>query len=147
VRGTLHVKATKTHAERAIAVDDATIVAIAKHVGAVRTRAKKASVALVEDPFIFTSSLDGSKPMPPQRVTDLWGEIRSTVGLEGTRFHDLRHLQATTLLNAGVPVRTVASRLGHATPSMTLNVYAHALPEADRAAADLLGELYGQDPM
>ncbi len=147
VRGTLHVKATKTHAERTIAVDDATVAAIVKHLGAGAARAKKAGVALVDDPFMFTSSLDGSKPMPPQRVTDLWREIRSTAGLERTRFHDLRHLQATSLLNAGVPVRTVASRLGHATPSMTLNVYAHALPEADRAAADLLGELYGQDPM
>ena len=38
-------------------------------------------------------------------------------------------------------VRTVAGRLGHKNPFVTLNVYAAFLPEADREAADLLGKL------
>ena len=46
------------------------------------------------------------------------------------------------LLGAGVDVRTVAGRLGHRNPSTTLNVYAHFLPEADRQAAEALGQLF-----
>ena len=38
------------------------------------------------------------------------------------RLHDLRHVHATTLLLAGVPVHVVANRLGHADPSTTLRV-------------------------
>jgi integrase len=55
------------------------------------------------------------------------------------RFHDLRHFSVTTLIAAGVDVRTVANRAGHAQTSMTLNRYAHAPPERDRAAARILG--------
>ena len=55
------------------------------------------------------------------------------------RFHDLRHFSVTTLIAAGVDVRTVADRHGHANATMTLNRYAHALPERDREAARLLG--------
>jgi len=54
-------------------------------------------------------------------------------------FHELRHFSVTTLLAAGVDVRTVAERHGHAQATMTLNRYAHALPERDRVAAGVLG--------
>ena len=59
------------------------------------------------------------------------------------RLHDLRHFAATQLLAAGVDVRTVAGRLGHANPTVTLNVYAAWLPERDMAAAEALGALVG----
>jgi hypothetical protein len=39
---------------------------------------------------------------------------------------------AAWLLSGGVDVRTVAGRLGHKNPNVTLSVYAHFLPEADR---------------
>ena len=55
------------------------------------------------------------------------------------RFHDLRHFSVTTLIAAGVDVRTVAERHGHARATMTLDRYAHALPERDREAAKVLG--------
>lgn len=38
-------------------------------------------------------------------------------------------------------MRTVAHRLGHADPAMTLPVYAHALASADQAVADSLGRV------
>ncbi len=62
-------------------------------------------------------------------------------GLSGIRLHDLRHMHATQLLAAGVPVRTVSGRLGHANAATTLNVYAHFLDASDRDAADTIGKL------
>ena len=59
-------------------------------------------------------------------------------------FHGLRHFSVTTLLAAGVDIRTVAERHGHAQATMTLNRYAHALPEHDRAAAGVLGNALGR---
>ena len=59
-------------------------------------------------------------------------------------FHELRHTQATNLLANGVDVKTVQTRMGHANASITLNWYSHAVPENDRKAADMLGELYAQ---
>ena len=52
------------------------------------------------------------------------------------RFHDLRHLSATILIAAGVPIKSVSARLGHTQISTTLDIYADALESVDRAAAD-----------
>jgi integrase len=58
--------------------------------------------------------------------------------------HDLRHFVATTLLAAGVPISTVAGRLGHARASTTLNVYSHFIAATDHHAADVIGRLLVQ---
>lgn len=70
-----------------------------------------------------------------------WGVWRKEHGFEGLKFHELRHTQATQLLANGVDVKTVQTRLGHANASITLGWYAHAIPEKDHEAADLLGNL------
>jgi integrase len=53
--------------------------------------------------------------------------------------HDLRHWSATMSIAQGHDIRTVANRLGHANPAMTLRVYAHAVESADAAVAEALG--------
>ncbi|MEO7060210.1 MAG: site-specific integrase, partial [Lapillicoccus sp.] len=57
------------------------------------------------------------------------------------RLHDLRHLHASLLLRAGVPVHVVAHRLGHADPSITLRVYAHVLDDQASHAATVFAEV------
>lgn len=56
-------------------------------------------------------------------------------------FHGLRHTSATLLIASKQDVRTVSSRLGHAQASTTMNIYAHALKETDRKAANALEEI------
>lgn len=50
--------------------------------------------------------------------------------LAGVRWHPhaLRHRRATLWHQQGVPLAEIAARLGHARPSMSLEVYAHVLP-------------------
>ena len=57
--------------------------------------------------------------------------------LPHVRLHDLRHIHATTLLLAGVPIYVVAAQLGHADPSITLRVYAHVIREQVAEAANI----------
>jgi integrase len=59
----------------------------------------------------------------------------------GIRLHDLRHTHATILLLAGVPVHVVSQRLGHASPTITLGIYAHVMPGNQRDAAGLFARL------
>jgi integrase len=61
------------------------------------------------------------------------------------RLHDLRHVHATTLLRAGVPVHVVAARLGHADPSITLCVYAHVISEQLAEAPVIFARAVGSD--
>jgi len=65
-------------------------------------------------------------------------QIIAAAGVRPITPHGLRHTTATLLLGAGVPVQVVAQRLGHSDVTMTLNTYAHALPDAQRDAADRL---------
>lgn len=70
-----------------------------------------------------------------------WRKWADAQGFGGLKFHELRHTQATQLLAAGMDVKTVQSRLGHASASLTLDLYAHALPERDREAANVMARL------
>jgi integrase len=54
---------------------------------------------------------------------------------------DLRHTHATLMLSAGVPVKVVSERLGHATIALTLDIYAHVLPAMDGEAAERFAAL------
>jgi integrase len=98
------------------------------------------------DDYVFTTAWGG--PVHPDTVSSLKGDLISRHNqraaqvppadpLPPARLHDLRHIHATTLLLAGVPVHVVAARLGHADPSITLRVYAHVVNEQLAEAADI----------
>ncbi len=57
------------------------------------------------------------------------------------RLHDLRHTHATLMLAAGVHPKVVSERLGHASISMTLDIYSHAIPALQESAAALFAAL------
>jgi len=61
------------------------------------------------------------------------------------RLHDLRHTQASLLIEAGEDIVTVSRRLGHARVSTTLDIYSHLMPGKDRAAAGVIGGVFGTD--
>jgi integrase len=60
------------------------------------------------------------------------------------RLHDLRHLQASMLLDAGEAVTVVAARIGHRDTSTTLKVYSHLMPGADTRAASVIGSAFAR---
>lgn len=58
---------------------------------------------------------------------------------EGFRFHDLRHFYGSTLIASGLDIKTVQTRMRHASAKTTLDCYGHMLPDRDdatRAAID-----------
>jgi len=61
--------------------------------------------------------------------------------LPGIRFHDLRHTCATLLLLAGVRPKVVSEMLGHASITITLDLYSHVLPDMQREATSALDDL------
>jgi integrase len=84
----------------------------------------------------------GPELVSPDRIGWWWKRTRRLAGVdEKWRLHDLRHWSATVAIGQGHDVRTVAGRLGHANPAMTLRVYAHAFAAADQAVAAALGDL------
>jgi integrase len=57
------------------------------------------------------------------------------------RLYDLRHTSATLLLKAGEHIKVVSERLGHASVSITLEVYVHVLPGMQEGAASRIDSL------
>jgi integrase len=141
VPGGLAEKDTKTHAARRIALDPSTIGLLAAQRQLAEQRAAEAECVLTASAYVFSPDPDGARPWSPDHLTKSFQTVRSAVGLDSVRLHDLRHFAATRLLAAGVPVRTVSGRLGHANASTTLTVYAHFLEASDQAAAAVMGEL------
>ena len=131
-------KDTKTHAARRIAIDDHTVAVLVAQRGRMEARALLGGVEIAFDGFVFSPVADGSIALHPDLLTGRFRVLCRRLEIEGVRLHDLRHLHATQLLGAGVPVRTVSGRLGHADAATTLNVYAHFLEASDRQAADVI---------
>jgi integrase len=62
-------------------------------------------------------------------------------GIQGLRFHDLRHTAASRMVAAGIDLVTVSKILGHSSITMTMR-YAHPTPENMRLAVHKLGEFF-----
>jgi len=134
-------KGTKTHASRKVVMDALTMRVLDSQRERCEERSKSCGKKLLRNSFVFSSSLDGSIPWRPHRVTLAFKRLCDELEINGVRLHDLRHFTATQMLASGVPVKTVAGRLGHANAATTLNVYAHALESSDAEAAHLLGNI------
>jgi integrase len=123
----VHAALTKTANRRHVRLDAETLAEIA----ALR------KVRAVVSPYMF-SLRDG--PPNPDRIGWWWTRTRKAAGIDMKwRLHDLRHWTATAAISTGHDIRTVAGRLGHANPAMTMRVYAHVVEGSDQAVAESLG--------
>jgi integrase len=87
---------------------------------------------LGDDDLVFPN-WDGS-PQWPNMLSSAWSKLSYQIGL-GVSFHALRHTHASYLIDHGVDVVTIAHRLGHSSPAITLQIYAHLFRKDDRKAA------------
>jgi integrase len=88
---------------------------------------------LDDDALVFTTIDDG--PLPPNNLSRDWWRFVQTRNLPRVSFHALRHSHASALIASGIDPVTVSRRIGHASVSTTLNIYAHKFAKTDAAAA------------
>lgn len=94
--------------------------------------------------FNLVVPLPDGNPWAPDRFTGAYVCFAKRNAAKGVRFHDLRHTHASELLRRGMPVKTVARRLGHANTKMTIDTYAHLMSGDDEKAAELTQGMYGK---
>ena len=85
--------------------------------------------------LLFTNPM--GKVLGSPHLSKAWA--RATAGLAlppGATWHDLRHHHASSLLSAGINIAAVAARLGHSSPTVTLEHYAWALPADEQRVLD-----------
>jgi integrase len=156
VRSTWGIKDPKTHQVRTISLDPVCVSLLTARKARADEEAAIVGMSLPADAFVWSTQVDGHAPRTPNSLTRAFHRLCRTmeelalaadsprVESWNFRFHDLRHLSASEMVGAGVDPKTVAGRLGHADPSVTLNVYAHAIEARDRDAADGLGRALTQ---
>lgn len=95
-----------------------------------RQRSSQAEAQLKAGPLwdnphqlVFTDELGG--PMDQWKADHSFRAIITAAGLEGVRFHDLRHTYAVNAIRAGDDIKTIQGNLGHATAVFTLDRYGH----------------------
>jgi len=131
------IGATKSGKARTVDLDPATLAMLRAH----RARQGTLALALARDDCYVLADLEGRVRQPERlsrRFETAVRQARKALGEDAVpeiRLHDLRHTHATLLLAAGVPVKVVSERLGHANATITLGVYAHVMPGMQAEAA------------
>lgn len=94
------------------------------------------------DELVFVKP-DGSW-IHPQSFSQVLDRKVAKLDVPTISLHDLRHTHATLLLKAGVHVKIVSERLGHANVAFTMSVYQHVLPGMQAEAAATFAGLIGR---
>ena len=95
-----------------------------------------------DDPVFTDQSL--TEHVRPDVVSSRFRDLSDRFDVPRIRFHDLRHTAASILIADGtVPVNVISGRLGHAKPSITLDVYGHVFDAHGQAAANAMERALG----
>ena len=80
----------------------------------------------------------------PRALTKEFDRLVRNLDITRITFHGLRHTHITHLLMDNVPIKLVSQRAGHASVSITLDVYGHVLPDMQQGVADLIDQQLGK---
>lgn len=138
LNGETGIKGTKTGRERMVPIVGGAQVALAAWHQRCVDLAAEVDLELLPEAYILSSWPDGSRPINPETLSSAFSRTAKQLGLSHVHLHSLRHFAATEMLAAGVSPKDAADVLGHANPTMTLNVYAHSTADRQRAALEAI---------
>ena len=138
--GGFEFSAPKTKAGiRRIDLGDNSLSILRDHLQLQYQEIAQAGEAWQDNDLIFPSTI--GTPNDRDNLRKRFKAVLEEAGLPEIRFHDLRHTAAALMLNNGIPVIVVSRRLGHARPSITLDIYGHLIPQKQKEVASLMDEL------
>lgn len=100
----------------------------------------------LERPMVARSGLVFPTPLgEPMRRSNfarrVWAPAVEKLGLDGLRFHDLRHTAVALAISKGAHPKALQERMGHSSVTVTLDRYGHLYDGLDGQIADALDEL------
>jgi integrase len=139
-------KAPKSRSSRRFVPLAPEAVAILRTHKAAQKAARSASRFYVENDLVLCN--DDGTPWPPDTFTVQFAALAKLAGLQGFRFHDLRHAFASLTLADGRSVKEVQLLMGHSSANTTLSVYARAVEGLGREAVNgLARSLLQENPV
>lgn len=135
----VHEGAPKSRKGRRVDLDPDTVAMLRRW----RVRQIEERVALGEawadTGYVFTNEL--GQPLHPGTISWHFERLVKVAGVPVIRLHDIRHTHATLGLAAGVPLKVMSERLGHATTQITADLYQHVIPGMGADAATKIARL------
>ena len=98
------------------------------------------SGALWNNPHHMVFSTEIGEPLDQWKAEKEFSAVLEVAGLDGIRFHDLRHTYAVNAIRAGDDIKTIQGNLGHASAAFTLDRYGHF---TDRMKQDSAARMEG----
>jgi integrase len=129
--------------KRSVALDPQTVKILKEHQGRQMLERTLMGEAYEDGDLVFARE-DGSH-LHPDGFADAFQRQAKAAKVPRIRFHDLRHTHATLALAAGIHPKVVSERLGHASITITLDTYSHAIPALQETAASLVASLVFED--
>jgi integrase len=136
----IRIKDTKTtNGRRKIPLTPQSVEYLKRHKVAEAEKRLRLGIGWDDDAFVFTTQ--DCCMRKPNGITKNFGEFVRAIGMNIT-FHGLRHTHISQLLGDGYPITTVSRRAGHASVSITLDVYGHMMPESQEAMMEEYGAAF-----
>jgi len=137
VGGQLRAVTPKTmRSRRTIPLIDLCVTALREHKERQDRERTAAGEKWSESSYVF-ATVRGTA-IEPDNIRRSWYPLREAAGLDGMRFHDLRHSCVTLLLGLKVPPHIVRDIVGHTNLDVTMSIYAHVSLDDKRAALESL---------
>jgi integrase len=144
-----HVSTPKSGKTRLLDLDPDTVAIVRAHLRRMNEESLQRGAGRLSDDDLLFVGEDGS-PIHPERISKMFDAHLRRINrtrerhakLPVIRLHDLRHTHASHLIAAGVNVKVIQERLGHASITVTLDVYGHLFPRSQREAVDKLAAFY-----
>ena len=92
--------------------------------------------------LVFTD--EAGRPLPAHRLNDALERIAATTDVGHVTPHVFRHSAASLMIADGMDLAAVGSVLGHASPAVTMSIYAHAIERTKAAATDSIAAAVGE---
>lgn len=140
------VKSTKSGRERIVVLDPLILERLAIYRSHLDQQARDfptGPVKVAKNGYIFPGRPDQATPANIDTYSSTMAKIATELDMPEIHLHSLRHFHATELIAAGQDPVNTAQRLGHANPTMTLRVYAHAVTERQIEAANIGARVLG----
>ena len=133
-RDKVELISTKNGKGRTIVPAASVMALLKRHRAEQRAMRLRAGEVWQENNFVFCNEL--GQPLSAHTVYQNYKRIVASIGLPGSRVHDLRHSYAVASIMSGDDIKTVQENLGHATAAFTLDRYGHVTEQMKKASSE-----------
>ena len=89
---------------------------------------------------VYVAVMEDGHPISPNYLSDMFKEHLQKHKFKDVTFHGLRHTYASIANNAGAPMQEISASLGHASTSITEQIYTHDFNPVKSAAVNAVAE-------